>query len=218
VETGDGWVYETLMTKTLTTLSLAVALVLVAACGPSSAELKSAQDTTYSGAPATLFAAMKSAVEDANNKIHTSNDGELTVETLGVWYTPEGQIDTMIDNNIARLQDDSINIAYSVKLAQAGTATTYKVQVVPVIGRKHGLSSAPDKIDPDDPSLPGWVAGKANSLRVHIHDKMAMYATAGGTPPVTGAPAPAPAPASPAPAAPAPAAAPAAPAPAAPAP
>ena len=213
METGDGWVYETPMTKTLTTLSLAVALVLVAACGPSSAELKSAQDTTYSGAPATLFAAMKSAVEDANNKIQKSDDGELTVETLGVWYTPEGQVDTMIDNNIARLQDDSVNIAYSVKLKQAGNATSYKVEVTPVIGRKHGLTSAPDKVDPDDPSLPGWVAGKANSLRVHIHDKMAMYASAGGTPPVTGAPAPAPAPApaapAPAPAAPAPAPAPA---------
>jgi len=212
VETGDGWVYETLMIKTLATLSLAVALVLVAACGPSSAELKTAQDTTYSGAPATLFAAMKSAVEDANNKIHTSNDADLTVETDGIWYTPEGQIDTTVGDNIARLNDDSVNIAYSVKLAQAGSATTYKVQVTPVIGRKHGLSSTPDKVDPDDPSLPGWVAGKANSLRVHIHDKMAMYAVTGGTAPVTGAPAPAPA--APAAPAPAPAPAPAAPAPA----
>ena len=202
------------MTKNLATLSLAVALVLVAACGPSSSEIKTARATTYSGAPAELFAATKSAVEEAHYQIQTSNDGDLTLETRGIWYNPDGQIDTSIDTNIARLQEDSINIEYTVKLVQNGG--TWRVDVTPLIGRKHGLTSTPDKVDPEDPSLPGWVQGKTDSLAIHIHDKLKQYAVSGGAAPVTGAPAPAPAPAPAAPtapAAPAPAPEPAAPAP-----
>ena len=201
------------MTKNLAPLSLAVAIVLVAACGPSSSEVKTARATTYNGAPAELFAATKTAIEEMHYQIHSSNDGELTLDTLGIWYNPDGQIDTAIDNNIARLQEDSINMAFTVKLVQNNG--TWRVDVTPHIGRKHGLTSTPDTIDPEDPSLPGWVAGKTDSLVLHIHDKLKQYAATGGTPPVTGAPAAAPAPAPAPPAAPAPAAEPA---PAAPAP
>ncbi|HEY6032937.1 MAG TPA: hypothetical protein VIV58_01725, partial [Kofleriaceae bacterium] len=158
------------MTKNLATLSLAVALVLVAACGPSSSEIKTARATTYNGAPAELFAATKTAVEDMHYQIHSSNDGELTLETLGIWFNPDGQIDTAIDNNIARLQEDSINITYTVKLVQNNG--TWRVDVTPLIGRKHGLTSTPDKIEPEDPSLPGWVGGKTDALVIHIHDKL----------------------------------------------
>ena len=184
---------------------LAVALL---ACGPSSSELKTAHETTYKGPTATLFAAAKAATTEAHYKVLTSDEANLKLATEPQWYTPEGQLDTAsVGNNISQYQEDSINLSFIVEFANAGT-DAYKVAVTEIVLRKHGLSSNPEKMDPDDPAVPPWVGGKANALTVSIHDRLKPYAVTGtstnGTMP-TAAPTPAPAPATPTEPAPAPA-------------
>ena len=191
------------MTKFLVIVSLAV----MAACGPSSAELKTARETTYTAPPATLFAAAKDGLAALHYDIRETDEGNLRLETQPIWFTPQGQIDTTTGENIARLQEDSIHLTYVVQLAKA-TGDAYRLTVVPLIGRKHGLTSVPDNVAREDPSLPGWVEGKTTALEVNLHDRLKQYAT-----PTTNGTMPAAAPA-PAPVAPAPAPAPAAPDPA----
>jgi hypothetical protein len=151
---------------------LAVAFVL--GCGPSSAEVKMAQDASYSGDPAAMYAAAKSAATNAHFELASTDDGALKFSTQPTWYTPEGQMDTTTGNNISRLQEDSINISWDVQLVKAGDA--YKVSIAPVVRRKHGLSSNPETMEPTDPALPGWTGGKTDKLALDIHDALKQYA------------------------------------------
>jgi hypothetical protein len=186
---------------------IVLALALIA-CGPSSAELKTARDATYKGPPATLFVAAKAATEAEHYNVQTEDPNTLKLATEPRWYTPEGQPDNSVGNNISQYQQDSINLSLVVQFAKAGE-DSYKVAVSEIVLRKHGLSSNPETMDPQDPAVPPWVAGKASALELAIHDKLKPYAAGGtgtsGTMPAPAAPAPAPAPApSPDPASPAP--------------
>ena len=188
------------MTKFLVIASFAV----MAACGPSNAELNSARATTYKGPASTLFAAAKDGLTANHYDIRETDEGNLRLQTQPIWFTPEGQIDATTGENISRLQEDSIHLTYQVQFTKAD-GDTWRLSVVPLIGRKHGLTSLPETVDKDDPSLPGWVAGKTRSLELDLRDRLKPYAapTTNGTMPAA---APAPAPAAPAPApAPAPA-------------
>jgi hypothetical protein len=151
---------------------LAVAFVL--GCGPSSAEVKMAQDASYSGDPAAMYAAAKSAATNARLELATSDDAALKFTTAPIWYTPEGQMDTTTGNNISRLQEDSINMSWGVQLVKTGDA--YKVSITPVVLRKHGLTSLPETMDPTDPAIPGWAGGKTDKLALDIHDALKPYA------------------------------------------
>jgi hypothetical protein len=215
VAAGKSLLYGSDMNKLLAMVSLALALVLGAACGSSSAELASARATVYKGPASTLFAAAKEGLAADHYDIRETDEGNLRLETQPIWFTPEGTRDTSTGENISRLQEDSILLTYQVQFTK-GEGDTWKLSVVPIIKRKHGLTSLPESVDRDDPSLPGWVAGKHRTLELDLRDRLKAYAapTTNGTMPAA---APAAAPAAPAPAAPAPAPAPeptAAPAPA----
>jgi hypothetical protein len=183
---------------------LVLALALSASCGPSSAELKTARDTTYQAPPATLFAAAKAATQAAHYDIKLEDPDNMKLVTDPKWYTPEGQPDASVGNNISQYQQDSINLGFVVELPKSG-ADSYKLSITRVVLRKHGLSSNPETMDPEDPAVPPWVAGKASALELGIHDALKPYAVGGTS---TSGTMPAPAPAAPTPA-PAPAAEPA---------
>jgi hypothetical protein len=160
---------------------LAWLLAMVASCGPSAAKLKTAQDARYRADPATLYAAVK-AVTESSYKISSSEEGPLMLRTEARWYTPEGQVDTSRGNNIARLQDNSINFSVIVRLVKRD-ADSYTVNVEPVALRLHGLTSKAEPLDMKDPSVPGWVHGKVESLQLAIHDRLKEYAVTGATVP-----------------------------------
>jgi hypothetical protein len=193
---------------------LVLALALTASCGSSASELKTARDTTYKGPPATLFAGAKAAIEASHYKIKLEDPDGMKLSTELIWYNPDGTADVgSVGNNISQYQMDSIDLGFVVELPKAG-ADSYKLSVTRIVLRKHGLSSNPETMDPDDPAVPPWVAGKASALELSIHDALKPYAV-GGTSTSGTMPAPAPAPAptpTPAPA-PAPAEPPPAPAP-----
>ncbi|CAN5362989.1 hypothetical protein BH11MYX1_BH11MYX1_37240 [soil metagenome] len=50
-----------------------------------------------------------------------------------------------------------------------------RVVVTPSIHQMHGLSSLPEPVDADDPSLPGSVAGTTNALQTKSHDALVPY-------------------------------------------
>jgi len=177
---------------------IVLALALAASCGPSSAELKTARDTTYKGPPAALFAGAKAAIDTQHYKIKLEDPDGLKLVTEPIWYTPDGTADIgSVGNNISQYQQDSINLGFVVELPKSG-ADSYKLSVTRIVLRKHGLSSNPETMDPEDPAVPPWVAGKGSTLEIALHDALKAYAVGGtstsGTMPVA-APAPAPAPA-----------------------
>lgn len=175
---------------------IVVAITLIASCGPSAAELKTARDTTYKAPPATLFAAAKAATETAHYKVKLEDPDAMKLVTEPQWYTPDGQLDASVGNNFSEYQQDSIDLSFVVQLSKTG-ADSYKLDVKQIVLRKHGLSSIPETMDPEDPAVPPWVAGRTSALELNIHDKLKPYAVGGTS---TSGTMPAPAPAAPAPA------------------
>ena len=146
------------------------AIAFAAACGGSTGS----RDTLYKAPPATLFSTAKSVTEGDHYEIIKVDEAAKHFETEGIWYTPDGQIDTSTGRNVSRLRNDSINMAFAVDVKPAGDAA--RVIVTSAIHRMHGLTSLPETVDADDPSLPGWVAGKTNALQAKIQDALATYA------------------------------------------
>lgn len=171
-------------------LQLAWLLAMVVSCGASAAEVKTAREARYKAVPATLYAAVRAATE-SRYTIAASDEAGLMLKTEPRWYTPEGQADTTHGDNIARLQNNSINFSVIVRLVKADP-DSYTVNVEPVALRLHGLSSKPEPLDMKDPSVPGWVHGKVDSLQLAIHDRLQAYAVAGATVPAAVPPAPPP--------------------------
>ena len=144
---------------------------------------------------------MKAATE-RTYKIAKSDEAALGLETEPTWYTPEGAVDHT-QGNIARLQDNSINLALVVELVKADPGT-YTLTVLPIVLRLHaGGSSIPERLELTDPSMPGWVKGKVDSLALEIYQALKQYAVAthgtmpAASPASPASPAAAPAPASP---------------------
>ena len=178
------------MKNLASSLQLGVLFALVVSCGASAAEIKTARETRYKAAPATLYAEVK-AVTEGEYKTAVSDEGALVLQTQARWYTPDGQIDTTRGDNPSRLQDNSINLSLVVGLVKVD-ADSYKVQIEPIVLRQHGLTSKPDRLDAKDPLVPGWVHGKLESLQVSIFERLKPYAVAGATVPAMVPPAAAP--------------------------
>jgi hypothetical protein len=150
---------------------LILAIAFAAACGGSS---MGARDTLYKAPPATLFATAKTVADGEHYNVVTADERANHLETEAIWYTPDGQTDTTTGRNVARLQNDSINLAFSIDVKPAGDSA--RVIVTPAIHRMHGLSSLPETVDAEDPSLPGWVRGKTSALQEKIHAALVQYA------------------------------------------
>jgi hypothetical protein len=151
-----------------------LSLLLLVACGASSAELKTAREANYEAEPAKLFQEVK-AVTEHNYKIAGTDENTFTLRTAPRWYTPEGQGDASQGDNPSRLQDKSINLALVVALVKADS-TSWQVKIEPIVLRKNELSSAPEQLQMSDPTVPGWVRGKIDSLQLEIHQRLKGYA------------------------------------------
>lgn len=196
------------------TLSLALAgagAMSLSACGPSAKEFAVAKSARYKGDKLAIFNAAKAAAEE-KYKLAKVDETSLGFQTVGKWYTPEGLVAERQDD-MRMVPDRSLNIVLVVTLVPDGDLWVVKVE--PVMLRYFAGRPNPDKLEPKDPSVPGWANDRVDSLQFDIYTALKPYevkSTANGiqSPPPAGSaaptPAPTPAPAGSGSAAPAPAA------------
>jgi hypothetical protein len=188
---------------------VSLAVVGLVACGPSSNEVKTSKEAHYNGDKLVLFQAARTATE-AKYKLAKVDETTLGLQTVGRWYNPEGQIASERGDDMRDVPDKSINITLVVTLLPDGES--WVVAVKPVMMRYFQGRPNPDKLEPNDPSVPGWATGKVDNLSVEIHEALKQYevkSVAGAMPPPAAPPSsakapdePPPAQANPAPAAP----------------
>lgn len=201
------------------------AVVAIAACGPSNKQVALAKQARFAGDKLVLFGATKGAVE-AKYKLQKSDETTLGMQTEGRWFTPDGLANSADSSDPGAMVDQSLNVALIVELLAEGEH--YVVSVKPMLARFTRGQAQAQPLDPEDPSVPGWVHGRVDQLQYAIYEALKPYEvkSVGGLAPAPAAPEAAPAPdpapaAAPAPAtepttepaAPAPAAEPAQPAP-----
>jgi hypothetical protein len=153
----------------------AVLAALVAACGASRAEVEVARGAHYRGDPLAMLAAARTATAD-KYQIAESDETALRIATAGRWYTPDGLGASLRNGDMRDVPDRSVHLQLIVRLVARGA--DYAVAIDPVMLRYFTGRPNPDKLAPDDPSVPGWAHGRVDQLRSAIHRALAGYQVA----------------------------------------
>jgi len=160
-----------------------IVLGALVACGPSSKEVAGAKTAHYKGDKLTLFATTKAVVE-TKYKLQKSDETSLGMQTIGRWYSPEGQL-AMEGNPGVGLRnaeqgggkglfpDNSINLILVVTMLPDGDS--WVVKITPIMERYHAGSPKTEPLKEDDISVPGWAHGKVDELAMEIHNALAKY-------------------------------------------
>ena len=154
-------------------------VAVIAACGPSSAEVKTAKAAHYTGNAPEMFDIIEQTVAE-NYKIgdarrSSENDSGFILATVPQWYSPEGGRESAGTGGFVNITDHSINLSIAVEL-MAADGGGYVVVVTPKTFQALTGSPQPRELKPDDPNLPGWVQGRVDELALAIHKRLEKYA------------------------------------------
>jgi hypothetical protein len=152
-----------------------VLVVLIAmACGPSSAEIKTAKTATYQTSRHEMFdIAVAAAVEDY--KIMERDLESTTFATMPQWYNPEGGRESSGAGDTVQIVDRSVNLHFIVQIVELEDKTV-AVSVEPKTFQHLSGSPKPRELKPDDPNLPSWVSGRAETLQLAIYNRAKQFA------------------------------------------
>ena len=145
-------------------------LLAFAACGPSNSELRTAKTAVYNTDGSRLFAIAEQAAGDENYKLGAVDDGHLTFETVPKWYSAEGDLRSAGADNYTTVANHSVKVSFIVALTASGP-NQYVVTVTPHTWQYVSGSPQLRPLEPNDPYLPPWVTGRADTLSMSIYDR-----------------------------------------------
>jgi hypothetical protein len=154
-----------------------IVVAVVASCGPSTAQIKEAKAAEYK-APAKQVLDVALQVAQLKYKIGVIDPDALKFATAPQWYTREGgRISPNNDGN----NGDFVNAGggdIQVSLIVAVHLVPLERVVVSVTPKTYELivgSPQPRELQVDDPNLPPWVLGRADTLALAIHKHAKQY-------------------------------------------
>jgi hypothetical protein len=154
------------------TLTIAAVIALAACGGPSNKEIASAKTARYQGDKSLLFRTAKAAAEE-KGKIAKEDEATMGFQTAGRWYTTEGILAPGSDEDFKNIPDKSIRLTLVVRLLP--DADNWIVQVEPSMLRRIAGSPQPEKVEPTDPSVPGFVQGQVDTMQYTIWNALKQY-------------------------------------------
>ena len=149
-------------------------VVVVAACGASASELKTAQTAVYNATPAQILELAEQATQESYKIGDVGTDGFTTRPR---WFGPEGDSESAGADNYAQVRDHSVRVSFHVKVIETAEHQV-KVMVTPETYQFMQGSPQPRPLAPDDPYLPPFVTGRAESLAMAIYERAKSYAAA----------------------------------------
>jgi hypothetical protein len=157
-------------------------VLMVAACAASDAEVMTAKSAVYQADGAQIFQLAEQGAMDENYKIATTDDGHLTFETLGRFYSPTGDLQSEGADGYVTAGNHSVKVSFIVAIQQVGN-NQFAVSVKPRTWQLLAGSPQMRELAPNDPSLPPWVLGRADHLQLAIYDRTKGFAVAGAPAP-----------------------------------
>ncbi len=153
--------------------SALVVLVALAACGPSSGQVKTARSARYKTDANVVFKAVVDAT-GLKHKVERADAPTGVVVTVPRWYEPEGNAEDMdATGNAAQLQDGSVLIRFELRVA--GGNGEFQVEIIPHVSVMRSGYARPVDLAPDDLAIPGWVHGKTDDLYLTIYEGLKAY-------------------------------------------
>ena len=154
-------------------MRLAVVAVAVMACGPSNAEIKTARTASYHATPANLLE-IAAQVTSETYQVGSRTDTELV--TVPRFYSATGELEGTGAGNVVQVRAGSVRVAFHIKVVPSGSEW-FAVEVTPDTLQVVEGSPQPRHLAPDDPYLPPFVLGRADSLALAIYERAKPYAT-----------------------------------------
>ncbi len=151
-------------------------VAIAAACGPSSAEVKTAKTTAYDASPQVILKAAMQAAEDEHYQVGEVDEDNTTFATVPKYFTREGGARTAGAGNWVQIGDRGVSLSLVVTVG--GTPPMVAVQVTPKTFQIMEGSPQPRELQPDDPNLPGFVIGRVDQLSLAIYQHAKPYALA----------------------------------------
>ena len=145
-------------------------LLAFAACGPSSAELRTAKTTVYTVDGGQLLSLAQQAAGDEHYKLGAVDDGHLMFETDPKFYSSEGDLQSPGASDFTRVDNHSVKVSFVVELQEI-SERQFAVRVTPHTYQYIAGSPQMRPLEPADPNLPPWVLGRADSLQIAIYDR-----------------------------------------------
>lgn len=151
-------------------------VAIAAACGPSSAEVKTAKTTTYNASPEVILKAAMEGAGDEHYKVGEIDQENTRFATVPKYFTREGGERTAGAGNWIQLGDRAVSVSFIVTVS--GTPPMVAVDVTPKTFQILEGSPQPRELTPDDPNLPGFVTGRVEQLALAIYQRAKPYALA----------------------------------------
>jgi hypothetical protein len=148
-----------------------VASLAIAACAASDEEIRTAKTTIYYGNAAQVLQLAEQGAMDENYKIGPVDDGHMTFETVGRFYSATGDLQSEGAQGYVKVDNHSVKVSFIVEIDQLAN-DQFRVQVKPRTWQYLAGSPQMRELDPTDPSLPPWVLGRADHLTLAIHDRL----------------------------------------------
>jgi len=151
--------------------------VVIASCGPSASQIKEAKSAEYTAQPKQILD-LAVQVAQLKYKIGAIEADALKFATAQQWYSREGgRISPNTDGNNGDFVnagggDVLVSLIVAVHLLPRDRVV---VSVTPKTFELIAGSPAPRELAPDDPNLPPWVLGRADSLALEIHKHAKPY-------------------------------------------
>lgn len=154
-----------------------VLLMILAACGPSSSEVRTAKLAQYKANPIEMLHIAVDAARAANYKIGDLSEERLEMITQPKFFTKEGDLESPGADGFVQIRPGSVQVSLIVRCV-VGDMNRVTVVVVPKTFESVAGSPKPRELAPDDPYLPPWVLGRADALTLAIYDRAKPYALA----------------------------------------
>jgi len=154
-------------------LTILFATATLAACGGSSAQVRTAREARYSASADEVWTGVLAAVESMYT-IAASDAESHMLRTETLFFERDGSHEDRNSDDKFMVRDGTVLLAFDVTLK--GVEGQWFVDVQPVAAEIVEGSPQPRVIAPGDAAMPGWVEGKIDGLYVAIHDKLQAHA------------------------------------------
>jgi hypothetical protein len=148
-------------------------VLLLVACGPSNAEVKTAKTAHYATTAETLYEIAKQVAQQ-DYKIGETDTINMRFLTQPQMYSPDGGRQSAGADGYIQFDEGSIRLQLLVEVIPADGQQV--VAVTPVAFQMLSGSPKPRELAPDDPNLPGWVHGRVDALSVAIYNAAKQHA------------------------------------------
>jgi hypothetical protein len=157
------------MTRHLVALAAALA-----ACGPSSGEIKQAKTARYTCPGEQVFQAAVDAVKEETPPVGAADPGSGVVTSDFRWHSSSG-----MRKEAGAAQLDQGDVGFVVEVYIGKDQVGYHIRTRPRV-----FSQSPDtprgrEMTREDANWPGWAEGKADRVQIMIHEKLSGCAAKG---------------------------------------